>query len=65
MSDNRRGGVRRDSVGEPMDERVAMGYSDSWVVELEENEDPNSVAQRHGFINLGQVSQSIHHERSK
>lgn len=50
-------GVRRDSKGEVVDERVAMGYADSWVVELDGGkEKADAVAESHGFVNLGQVS---------
>ena len=37
-------------------ERAVMGYSDSWVVELEGGRDEaDKLADEHGFINLGQV----------
>lgn len=39
------------------DERVMMGYSDSWVVEVEGGRDEaDKLADEHGFVNLGQVS---------
>ena len=37
-------------------EKVMMGYSDSWVVELDVGkEEADMLAERHGFVNLGQV----------
>ena len=38
------------------EERVVMGYSDSWVVEVRGGMDEaDRIADEHGFINLGQV----------
>lgn len=40
-----------------VDERVMMGYSDSWVVEVEGGRDEaDYLADELGFANLGQVS---------
>ena len=45
-----------DSRGKVMDEKVDVGYSDSWVVEMDVDEkEADVVAESHGFINLGQV----------
>lgn len=39
------------------EERVVMGYSDSWAVEVQGGMDEaDRIAAEHGFINLGQVS---------
>lgn len=36
--------------------KVMMGYSDSWVVEIDGGKDQaDKVAEDHGFVNLGQV----------
>ena len=48
--------VSRRSLATYHDEKVMMGYSGSWIVELEGGmEEADRVADRHGFINLGQV----------
>ena len=47
------------ATGNTKDERVMMGYSDSWVVEVEGGRDEaDRLADEHGFVNLGQVSAS-------
>ena len=47
-------GLREGFNGEG--ERVVMGYSNSWVVELDGGkEEADKLAERHGFVNLGQV----------
>lgn len=49
----------RGRGGERMveDERAMMGYSDSWVVEINgDKDDVERIANDNGFVNLGQVS---------
>lgn len=48
------GDLRKGVGGEG--EKVAMGYSDSWVVEFDGGKkEADALAERHGFVNLGQV----------
>lgn len=52
----------RAQDGVLVDERVVMGYSDSWVVEVEGDRDQaDRLADEYGFVNLGQVSVHADH----
>lgn len=43
-----------------VDERVVMGYSDSWVLEVEGGRDEaDRLADEYGFVNLGQVRECL------